>query len=1170
MLDLLAEQHQRGQAYHDLYEAVADLKKRHDLHPCSVRPRDGLSLRRDDERDAVEDLVKRFRGLPAEQQRHLPALLNSLAQLEVVVGDLDAGQRDFQEVADLVEDPISQGEAYHNVYRAALERRAWHEALMALRQAVELDRDAFEPFPTGRYRPLRILGAGGFGVTFLCHDDDAGLDVVVKALRPDSLDRDVATVFREFASIQDLDHSVLIRVRDFGLHEQHAGKPYVVLDHFEGQTLLDYVTENGPLSPEEWLQIAWPVARGLQALHGRGVLHRNLRPACVLVRKEASGEAPARWRVKLIDIALSLKRSFIHAAASHPDAQVRTSLGRSVTRTVAYSPPEVISRPRGMVWVGPHSDVFNFGKLSLFALTGKPNPDSAHRLILSEAWGQFLDHATAWAMSKRLPDFNLVLDRLAQLAGSGEVTFRLDHDLEDATIAELADALEKEPDKIALLINRGNAYARQGEHQLAITDFSRALELQAVDQPGRANLLRRRALAHARLNAFDQAVADFTEAIGLEPRDVEAHANRGLVYSQMGEHELAIADYNEALALNPRDVVVLYNRGNAHFTRGELEQAIKDYTEVIRQDPDHAWAFGNRGRAFAQLAGNQGPDRGRGDYRRAIADFSRVLELDPGNVKALWDRAHAQRDIGEHERAIEDFTAALRHETTPLLYVERGLACAAINDFEAAIADFSEAILLDPQHAKAFVFRANALLEQGKGEDALNDYSEAARISPDWDLPYYNRGLAHARLGRLDEAAADFTRAIELQPGDAAAYFNRGNIRVDLGELDEAVADYTSALAIDPNDAATCTNRGNAYNQLGEVELALTDYDRALELLPGDVMTLLNRANLYRDQGDFEQARLDYDEALRTAPDHARGYYQRGLLHLETSETDAALADFSRAIQHDPAMPGPYHQRGRLHAQRREDEPALADFTEAIRLDPGRADCFYERGSIHALRGEDEQALADLNEAIRLQPDHAGACLNRGCLYHRRGDSDALEAALADYSAAINADPEWALPWFNRATVQVRRGDLEAALGDCSAALRLDPDDLAFYHQRARILAGLGRFQEAIADGEEALKRDGNDPRTYNNLAWLLATCPDETQRNPARALELARRGCELTEDRDLALLDTLAAALAACGQFEEAIGRQRQVIEQVPEEERTDYQRRLELYESGQVYLDS
>src|SRR6476646_2038658 len=123
VLDIQSELHDAGQSYQELYEAVGELKRRHDLHPCAVQPRDSLSLRTDGERERVQDLVSRFRKLPEDTRRRLPALLNSLAQLEIVIGDVEAGLGDFQEVARLVSDPISQAEAHHNVYRAAVERR---------------------------------------------------------------------------------------------------------------------------------------------------------------------------------------------------------------------------------------------------------------------------------------------------------------------------------------------------------------------------------------------------------------------------------------------------------------------------------------------------------------------------------------------------------------------------------------------------------------------------------------------------------------------------------------------------------------------------------------------------------------------------------------------------------------------------------------------------------------------------------------------------------------------------------------------------------------------------------------------------------------------------------------------------------------------------------------
>ncbi len=244
MLDLQTELHEHGQPCQDLYEAVLNLKRRHDLHPCSVRPRDGLMLRKDSERDVVQELVKRFRDLPVDQQKRLPALLNSLAQLELVVGEIEAGQRDFAEVAQLVVDPISQAEAYHNVYRAALERREWEPALIALKRAVELDAEAFEPFPFARYEPMRILGAGGFGTSFLCRDRVSGFKVVIRAIRTDSLERDLDTLIREFGWIQELDHPAIIRILEFSAPPE-AARPYLVTEYFEGQTLSEFIAERG-------------------------------------------------------------------------------------------------------------------------------------------------------------------------------------------------------------------------------------------------------------------------------------------------------------------------------------------------------------------------------------------------------------------------------------------------------------------------------------------------------------------------------------------------------------------------------------------------------------------------------------------------------------------------------------------------------------------------------------------------------------------------------------------------------------------------------------------------------------------------------------------------------------------------------------------------------------
>ncbi len=171
---------------------------------------------------------------------------------------------------------------------------------------------------------------------------------------------------------------------------------------------------------------------------------------------------------------------------------------------------------------------------------------------------------------------------------------------------------------------------------------------------------------------------------------------------------------------------------------------------------------------------------------------------------------------------------------------------------------------------------------------------------------------------------------------------------------------------------------------------------------------------------------------------------------------------------------------------------------------------------------------------------------------------------MADFTAAIAAAPDFALPLYNRANALADRGDYAAALADYTAALRLEPNDLLLYHNRGRVHALLGNYEQAIADNMEALRLQPEDARTCNNLAWLWVTNPLPEKRDPARAIELARRACELTQWRVAGFLDTLAAAYAAAGQFAEAIEQQRRAIELASENEKEDYRSRLEFYEGG------
>jgi serine/threonine-protein kinase len=91
----------------------------------------------------------------------------------------------------------------------------------------------------------------------------------------------------------------------------------------------------------------------------------------------------------------------------------------------------------------------------------------------------------------------------------------------------------------------------------------------------------------------------------------------------------------------------------------------------------------------------------------------------------------------------------------------------------------------------------------------------------------------------------------------------------------------------------------------------------------------------------------------------------------------------------------------------------------------------------------------------------------------------------------------------------------------------------------------------------------------FNSLAWIWATCPDESRRDGKKAIEYATKACELTGWKDADFLSTLAAAYAECGQFKEAVAWQNKALALVPGDEAAKLRARLGAYQAGGAYRD-
>lgn len=416
VLDVRAEQQRQGEQARDIYQAVLDLQGKLDLLGREVRPQDSLSLRNDQERQLVRRLVARYRALSEDDRGRMPALLNAIGKLEVASGEFAAARADFAAAGALAAVPAARAEAHHNAYRAALEARDWDGALGELREAARLDPARFAPFPLDKYRPQRILGAGGFGVAYLCEHRFLRAPVVVKTLADDEIDRGIDAVFAEAQVLRQLDHPAIIRVQDCGFGSPDGeGRPYLVMDYFEGQTL-DQALRERPLSVEELLAVARPVAQGLHAAHGKGILHRDVKPANLLVRRPGGS---AGWQARLIDFGLALRRGGRETML----ASSRTLVGSSIAGTIDFAAPEQMGRLPGS-GVGPPADVYGFARTCCAALFGTPQPLMRHWRSVPADLAELLESCLEEQPSNRpqgFADVLTVLDRLGGVAPPASV-----------------------------------------------------------------------------------------------------------------------------------------------------------------------------------------------------------------------------------------------------------------------------------------------------------------------------------------------------------------------------------------------------------------------------------------------------------------------------------------------------------------------------------------------------------------------------------------------------------------------------------------------------------------------------------------------------------------------------------------------------------------------------
>lgn len=429
------------------------------------------------------------------------------------------------------------------------------------------------------------------------------------------------------------------------------------------------------------------------------------------------------------------------------------------------------------------------------------------------------------------------------------------------TLKDAQAFIASRPTTAAEYLRRGKVLLDQQRFDEAIADFNEVLRLEPLNH----DALSGRVMGHIWKKDFDAAERDLAAIPSSPIKQIFEYGARGLIAEQKGEYETAVAQYSKAHEAQPKVPLPLGRRAIVQNKLNKPEEALADAAEALALAP--AWADLRllRANIFVKMA-----------KRAEAAEEARLLmsqnpASDYGHVAA----ANILARVGRQEEAMDAFAKALAIKPLSYIYLNRALARPA-SDKKGRIADFDEAIKLDPKDVYARTEKAKYLAMDGHLAEALKELEHAAENEPD-DLQLgLSRATTLHRLGRTAEAEKLFA-SLRTKAKTAEELNNVCWEKATHGILLEtALSDCQDALKQEPAN-------GNALDSLGMVLLRLGKYSEALEAYTkaiaadGDAESLMGRAFVYARTGDAARAAADREAALKLDPDTETRFADYGL-----------------------------------------------------------------------------------------------------------------------------------------------------------------------------------------------------------------------------------------------------------------------------------------------------
>jgi eukaryotic-like serine/threonine-protein kinase len=660
------------------------------------------------------------------------------------------------------------------------------------------------------YRVLEILGGGGMGVVYKAEDIKLGRRVALKFL-PEELSGDPMVLERferEARAASALNHPNICTIHEV---EEHEGRPFLVMELLEGQTLRDKIAAGAgtPLATDQLLDLSVQIVNGLEAAHQKGIIHRDIKPANIFITVRSEAKILDFGLAKLINIS---ERVEVTSAMDHREGDLSSAaiaLSSHLTMTGAalgtarYMSPEQVRGEK----LDARSDLFSFG-LVLYEMAaghqafGGETTAEVHEAILHRT------PASARGSNPGLPE------KLEEI-----ISKALEKDCEARY--QSASEIGADLERLGREMRSGVETVASGPRRAWRITLSVAVMLAAAAVAAGV-LWRAREARLARLADKDTIVlADFTnttgEALfddalkqGLRVQLEQSPFLNILTDEKVGGELQMMGRQKDGRLTNDISRDLCQRVGSKAVLTGSISRLGVHYVIGLNA-------------VNCQTGESLGSEQVEADSREQV-------------LKRLGEAATKMREkLGESLATIQKYDVALEQATTPSLEALKayslGMRTWHQRGETAALPFFQRAIELDPSFAMAYARLGSLYFDAGASslwdENVRKAYGLRERVSDHERL--YIDSHYYFFTGELEKAAQVFELWHQTYPRDPIPQNNLASLHAQLGQFEKALEAGQDALRLDPNNQDTYVSVAFDYAFLNLLSEAESIFKRAEE-----------------------------------------------------------------------------------------------------------------------------------------------------------------------------------------------------------------------------------------------------------------------------------------------------------------------------------------------------